>query len=428
MSAIVERKPFPVARLNRECFCIGADLDGLHMWLQQDLAQRGFDRSVVETHPHLFSALPVFVSREHIDRMRSVIAAVESVVALPVYQAAVVDQAAAIARFVPGPRGVFFGYDFHLSEAGPRLIEINTNAGGALLNAALGRAQRACCDEVRGLMTGPADVVHLEQRLYDMFLEEWRLVRGDLPLARVAVVDESPAQQYLFPEFLLFQRLFEARGVQAVVADPQQLVWRDGVLRHDGERVDLVYNRLTDFYLERPEHTALREAYLSGTVAVTPHPRAHALYANKRNLALLTEHERLRAWGVPQDTIATLMAGIPSTRPVDPAQAEHLWGERKGLFFKPASGFGGRGSYRGDKLTRKAFAEILAGDYVAQALVPPSERVLQDAHGARALKLDLRNYVYHGEVQLVAARLYQGQTTNLRTPGGGFAPVFYPAG
>jgi len=25
---------------------------------------------------------------------------------------------------------------------------------------------------------------------------------------------------------------------------------------------------------------------------------------------------------------------------------------------------------------------------------------------------------------LVSARLYQGQTTNFRTPGGGFAPVF----
>ena len=42
------------------------------------------------------------------------------------------------------------------------------------------------------------------------------------------------------------------------------------------------------------------------------------------------------------------------------------------------------------------------------------------------LKVDLRNYVYDGEVLLIAARLYQGQTTNFRTPGGGFAPVFYP--
>jgi hypothetical protein len=40
------------------------------------------------------------------------------------------------------------------------------------------------------------------------------------------------------------------------------------------------------------------------------------------------------------------------------------------------------------------------------------------------MKFDLRNYVYDGAVQWVAARVYQGQTTNFRTPGGGFAPVF----
>ena len=40
------------------------------------------------------------------------------------------------------------------------------------------------------------------------------------------------------------------------------------------------------------------------------------------------------------------------------------------------------------------------------------------------LKFDLRNYVYDGRVQWVAARLYQGQATNFRTTGGGFAPVY----
>jgi hypothetical protein len=426
MSAIVERRPFSLGRLNRECFCIGADLDLLRAWLHRDLARRGLLRPVVETHPHLFSALPVFVSREQVMGMRAVIAAVESVVALPPYRAAVLDRAPAIARRAAQARGVFFGYDFHLGDEGPRLIEINTNAGGALLNAELARAQRACCEEVRGLTTGPVDVASLEDRLHAMFLEEWRLARGDAPLARIAIVDQAPAQQYLFPEFLLFQRVFEARGVRAVVADPSQLEWRYGVLVHDGEPVDLVYNRLTDFYFEGAEHAALREAYLAGAVVVTPHPRAHALYADKRNLALLTDDERLRAWGVPQETIATLLSGIPPTRQVDSAEADRLWSERRGLFFKPAAGFGGRGSYRGDKLTRGTFAQILEGDYVAQALVPPSERLLRDAGGARALKMDLRNYVYDGEVQLVGARLYQGQTTNFRTPGGGFAPVFYP--
>ncbi|WP_284155270.1 hypothetical protein [Sulfuricystis multivorans] len=40
------------------------------------------------------------------------------------------------------------------------------------------------------------------------------------------------------------------------------------------------------------------------------------------------------------------------------------------------------------------------------------------------LKLDVRAYAYAGQVQLLAARLYAGQTTNFRTPGSGFAPVF----
>ena len=68
--------------------------------------------------------------------------------------------------------------------------------------------------------------------------------------------------------------------------------------------------------------------------------------------------------------------------------------------------------------------QILAGDYIAQALIPPGERLIADHQAPHALKVDVRNYVYDGAVQYITARLYQGQTTNFRTPGGGFAPVF----
>jgi hypothetical protein len=56
--------------------------------------------------------------------------------------------------------------------------------------------------------------------------------------------------------------------------------------------------------------------------------------------------------------------------------------------------------------------------------VTPSERHLEIDSAETDLKLDIRAYVYNGAIQLVAARLYEGQTTNFRTPGGGFAPVF----
>jgi uncharacterized circularly permuted ATP-grasp superfamily protein len=118
-----------------------------------------------------------------------------------------------------------------------------------------------------------------------------------------------------------------------------------------------------------------------------------------------------------------LLGGIPRTERVTAAAADDLWSRRKSLFFKPAAGYGSKAAYRGDKITKRVFEEVLQGDYVAQALVPPSARQVQVDGNLTELKVDLRNYVYAGEVQLVAARLWQGQTTNFRTPGGGFAPV-----
>jgi hypothetical protein len=115
-----------------------------------------------------------------------------------------------------------------------------------------------------------------------------------------------------------------------------------------------------------------------------------------------------------------LQTGIARTELVSAMDADRLWAARRKLFFKPATGYGSKAAYRGDKLTQRVWGEIRAGTHVAQELVVPSERRIGPESN---LKVDVRNYVYAGEVQLLAARLYQGQTTNLRTPGGGFAAV-----
>jgi hypothetical protein len=168
----------------------------------------------------------------------------------------------------------------------------------------------------------------------------------------------------------------------------------------------------------------LREAYLADAVVLTPHPQAHALYADKRNLVALSDEAWLMEIGVGEEDRQILAAGIPRTAEVLPEDAASFWASRKQWFFKPAAGYGSKAAYRGDKLTKRVFEDIARGGYVAQALVPPSERRLLVDGVERDLKLDLRCYVYRGEVQLVSARLYQGQTTNFRTPGGGFAAVF----
>ena len=415
--------------LNRECFCFSLDDDALARALDSELGRPGLSEMVRQRCPFVFAAQPVFVAAPQLQRMAQVVQAIESVVALPACRDLILDAAPAIARLgTQGPRGVFFGYDFHLNQGRLGLIEINTNAGGAMLNAVLARAQRACCAAMDGLVPTLASVAAFEQRIVDMFHGEWRLAGRIRPLASIAIVDEAPEQQYLYPEFLLFRQLFERHGIRAVIAGPEALEWRDGRLWHGELAIDLVYNRLTDFYLERAGSAALREAYLHQAVVLTPHPQAHALYADKRQLALFSDAARMQALGVPQATQQVLLEHVPRTEVVDAADAQRLWDARRGLFFKPVAGFGSRAAYRGDKLTRRVWQEILAAGYVAQAIVVPGERVVDDHDSARALKFDLRAYAYDGAVQWMAARLYQGQTTNFRTPGGGFAPVYSTAG
>jgi hypothetical protein len=414
------------ATLNRECLCTTINPAALERELAAALGDNDLYRSIRETRPHLFSATAVFITPQQVLTMRAVIEAVEAVVATPTYRAAALARASATAARDPHTPGVFLGFDFHLGEHGPRLIEINTNAGGALLNAYLARAQKACCPEMHGLTTGPVALATLEEEFVAMFRHEWRAARGTAPLTRIAIVDDAPATQYLYPEFVLFQALFRRHGINALIADPAELEIRDGRLVHADGPVDLVYNRLTDFALDEPAHAALRTAWRDDLALITPHPRAHALYADKRNLITLTDPDWLRNTGIQPAAIETLMSGIAHTRLVERIHADTLWAERKRLFFKPAGGFGSKAVYRGDKLTRRVWEEILAGDYVAQELVPPGERQVQVTAESTSLKYDVRCFVYAGKVQLLAARLYQGQATNFRTPGGGFAPVFYP--
>ena len=411
--------------LNQSCFCFSLDPAALAQSLDAQFGDVALAQLVAQRCPFVFAAQPVFVAPEQLQRMAQVVQAVESVVALPAFRSRVLAAAPAIARAgVAGPRGVLFGYDFHLGGGRLGLIEINTNAGGAMLNTMLARAQRACCPGAEFLLSGAAGADRFEQQMVAMFRQEWHLAGRSRPLQTIAIVDEAPHEQYLYPEFLLFQRLFARHGIQAVIAAPAELVWRDGALWHGDVVIDLVYNRLTDFYLEQTANAPLRDAWVADATVLTPNPQTHALFANKRLLALFSDAAELSALGVPHALQKLLLAHVPRTEVVDPSDAQRLWDTRRGLFFKPASGFGSRAAYRGDKLTRRVWQEILAGDYVAQVIVAPGERRVEPGDDLNALKFDLRAYAYDGNVMWTAARLYQGQTTNFRTPGGGFAPVY----
>jgi hypothetical protein len=409
-------------RLNQGCFCRTLDAAALNTALARELGGEGLPSDLLLSRPSLFSAVPVFLSSADMDELHHVVGAIHEVARNPGYRQAALAWAPAIAQTDFGPRGALMGFDFHLTDDGPRLIEVNTNAGGAFLNALLGQAQRACC-VAAGLGVEAAQAAGFEAAARHMFEQEWRHQRGAGTARRIAIVDDAPLEQYLFPEFLLAKHALEAGGAEMLITDPGELAYRDGRLRVGEAEIDLVYNRLVDFALEEARHAELRRAYLDGAVVLTPNPHAHALYADKRTLVLLSDRPRLAAWGVPEASLEALRS-VPRTLCVTPENADDLWQGRKAWFFKPTRGHGSKGVYRGEKLTTRVWAEIVAGDYVAQAYARPSERLIEIDGHPEIRKVDVRLYAYDGQVLLSAARLYQGQATNFRTPGGGFAPLF----
>lgn len=409
-------------RLNQTCFCITLDRAAFCAALKREAGDPAFCEAFIETRPHLFSNVPVFLPQRAVDDMRKVAAAIEATSRLPGYKNAVLSRAPGIAQQDYGPIGALMGYDFHMDDDGPRLIEVNTNAGGAFLNALLARAQSACCAEIEPALV-MAKAENFEADVVAMFRGEWRRQRGAGALTRIAIVDDRPEEQYLYPEFVLARQLLIRHGIDAVIADASELQYAHGQLQAGGLPIDIVYNRLVDFAFDRPQHAALRAAYQDRAVVVTPNPHTHALLANKWNLTLLSDQEQLEAWGLPSELRADL-AGVPRTVLVTPDNAGALWTSRKHLFFKPLSGHGGKAVYRGDKVTKTVWAEIARGGYVAQTFAAPGERVIELDGRTEAHKVDIRLYTYDGQILLVAARIYQGQTTNFRTAGGGFAPVF----
>ena len=368
---------------------------------------------------HTFVAL----DPDHFDAIRHAVALLFRIAHEEAFQREVDAEAGPVALHRARNFGVFMGYDFHVTPEGPRLIEINTNAGGALLNglhtaSLLDPAKLACaCREL-------LPVEEVEERILASFRAELEAARPGAALRRVAIADERPEAQFLRPEFELFRALFAKAGIEAAVCDTSELRHEAGALRLGERPVDLVYLRDTDFLLEAPRSRGVRAAWLAGDVVVTPSPREHHLLANKRRLVIFSSREALLRLGVADDEAAFLAGVVPETRPLEELGLEEAWRTRRAWVFKPVAAYASKAVYRGDKISRRKLEEIVAaGGFVAQRFAPPGETQVATSEGPRAMKFDVRAYAYRDEILLLGARAYEGQVTNLRTPGGGFSAI-----
>jgi len=309
------------------------------------------------------------------------------------------DQLPESARIPTNWPSVLMGFDFHLTPTGPKLIEINNNAGGLYIGNGEWLPQ-STMPEMQGT---------LPQRLVAMFPSAWQ---------NIAIMDEDIEQQYMYPEMCAYAELLRRQGRGVFLASPGDMHLRSDGLYCADERIDAIYNRHTDFYLEGTALADIRAAYERGQVVINPHPRSYALIGDKTRMADWWRTGLLERC-VNADEMKLIRDVTPETRQLADMDAETAWSERKDWVFKPTARHGGKGVLMGRSMSRVRFAALDVSETIAQRIVPASEIEI----AGRTLKLDLRLFMHGENLIALAGRVWQGQVTNFREPGSGWVAL-----
>lgn len=302
----------------------------------------------------------------------------------------------------PGNKALFMSYDFHLNTEGePKLIEINTNAAFLALGYYYYQSQNRT--------TGLEFKI---ENLREDFLEELRLFGRPDPSPQIIIMDENPPQQKLYAEFLVYQQLIKSFGWECVISD-----YRDALK----SKPQLIYNRWTDFYFTNTDSQDLNTAFINKQICFSPNPYEYFLLADKQRLVDLNDESFLNQLPISTKDKMLIQGALPLSQLFASYDRSELWTQRKKFFFKPLTSFGSKQTYKGASISKKLFDELPKNEFLAQEYVPAPEKEFLTPSGPDKFKFDLRCYAYKNKLQLVIARVYKGQVTNLKTPYGGFA-------
>ncbi len=298
----------------------------------------------------------------------------------------------------PEQPSILMGYDFHLTPDGPKLIEINNNAGG-LWEKDDGWIPQSQHHELQG---------RLEQRLLNMFDKTWQTI---------AIMDEDIQSQYMLPEMQTYAKLLESDGRKVFLLSPQDLSLKDDGLYIGSDKVDMIYNRHTDFYLESDVMQDIRQAFVGKQVALNPYPRSYALVGDKNRMVDWWRKDFLCF--LDADTVNLIHSVVPETHVLAEVDSEQAWVNRKTWVFKPAARHGGKGVLLGKGMSRKRFEALDIFSTVMQKLVPASQIEIDK----KSYKFDIRLYMYGSNLVAMAGRAWNGQITNFREEGSGWTPI-----
>ena len=113
-----------------------------------------------------FAKTRVFLSKDVISKIERSINVLEKTIQSETFKHVIFKDSYEEIKDTDITGGVLMSYDFHVDGNIPKLIEINTNAGGVFLNYELLKVTHGCCDRVVA-----QDISSFEENIVSMFKE-----------------------------------------------------------------------------------------------------------------------------------------------------------------------------------------------------------------------------------------------------------------
>ena len=262
---------------------------------------------------------------------------------------------------------------------------------------------------------------------------------GGTKKPNMAIVEFRPVFHSGESEYTLVRDYFRDEGYAVEIASPEQLEYRNGVLRKGAFEIDLVYRRLGvhEFLIRFDLSHPLVQAYRDRAVCVVNSFRSELAH-KKAMFGLLTDETLVAKF--PAAERKAIREHVPWTRLVSASKttydertidlADFITRNRQRLTLKPNDDYSDQHTYLGwemdDTAWERALKQAMRTPYVVQEKVDPVRSVFPlMSFGIlefRELQVDVRPHAYLGKVQGCSSWLSSGSSGFSSAEG--LAPTF----
>jgi hypothetical protein len=257
---------------------------------------------------------------------------------------------------------------------------------------------------------------------------------------KIAILEFRPTFATTTSEFEIFRDFFRKEGYESEIVSPDQLEFKNGILRRGNFEINVVYRRVSvQEFLQRFDLShPLVQAYRAGAVCMANSFRSELAH-KKAMFALLTDEKLTQKF--PAAERKAIRDHVPWTRLVKEGKTtyheksvdlqEYVLKHRERLVLKPNDDYTGQGSFFGwemnDASWERALRQAMRTPYVVQEKVEPARSAFPlQSDGTlefREMRVDVYPQAYLGKIQSCSSWLSWGTTAGLSTSAG-LAPTF----